>query len=581
MKFRIFTTLALAASLMACEMVEAPVQVAAPSSDEGISLEITASIGDPATRVGYTENTDGSYSAGFVETDVLWVSFLNAENQVITSAAPVRMNVLAGTISFDKKKAKFNTASIDIPSDAATLVAYLSSTSAATAFATAPTVLDLSNQTNLNYALNNQLVVGTVKVSDIKAKESGEYTASIPFATKTSLLKFDITLPNRSTLASDAVVCLSGSKVHNIVSLNGAEPGAQSTIGDVKAKVYNVVIDTNTVTTLSAAACVWGADDLSDAKVLVYSGDDVYSANLKPTAAIAAGKVYTVKRTLVKLLRINQFIKDAAGSMDFEGGDEVVSKDFLSYSNGKVSWTANETGKPRTAELVTSNGSSIKLTQLEAKDFHGNWTLTSKVFSNDASFIGAGNAKVLNVVFGEPKNTTEITDGHGEKHTANVGITGFYKAGFVVDAVVDIDYEKNDVRFALLLDGMKAQNVGGKYFSFLPGICATWSAPSFSSPWIFVCPDFGLSRDNDYEWVWFDLNDDWTQFTYSSGINAQRLANETAYSSSGKYMPFIIGFCVVGSSAEDVTAATAAKSYTLVYQFNDDASNDGSYFTRK
>ena len=55
---KILTIFALAASLLACNKVEN--EVVAPENGAK-TLTITATLGDPATRLSYSEATDGSY----------------------------------------------------------------------------------------------------------------------------------------------------------------------------------------------------------------------------------------------------------------------------------------------------------------------------------------------------------------------------------------------------------------------------------------------------------------------------------------------------------------------------------------
>ena len=124
---------------------------------------------------------------------------------------------------------------------------------------------------------------------------------------------------------------------------------------------------------VSAAAAVWAADDLNS-KIFVNIGEDTFIADFKPAASIVAGKVYTVERTLAKVSMASQWISDEAGSVDFpDGGSAAVTEGFLSYANGKISWTKNETGKPRSAKLIFANGSTFEAVQIGPDSFKGDW----------------------------------------------------------------------------------------------------------------------------------------------------------------------------------------------------------------
>ena len=81
------------------------------------------------------------------------------------------------------------------------------------------------------------------------------------------------------------------------------------------------------------------------------------------------------------------WVTDASGSRPVSGGDGTAAHDFLSYSGGILSWSANTTGKPRSAAITLPDGSVFSITQIGPDDFKGNWTFTAKVFA------GAGACK--------------------------------------------------------------------------------------------------------------------------------------------------------------------------------------------
>lgn len=378
---KILTIFALAASLLACNKAEN--EVVAPETGAK-TLTITATIGDPDTRLSYSEAKDGSYKARFNENDVIWAYFAKPDNSVAGPAA--KLEIDAKTISFDGKKACFRQPLVTIPEGASKIIAYLTNTANTTNFDGGDDIVsDISSQANLTAALNNQVIYGAVDFKDLTSSDPDALAASIPFSYKTSLLKFSLALPEGTEVDPKATVSvsLSNGKIHNKLHISGGVLGAKSEEGDLNlgATVANGVV--------TAYAAVWAGDDLTS-KIFVNIGEETFVADFKPAASVVAGKVYTVERTLAKVSMASQWISDEAGSIDFpNGGSAAVSEGFLSYANGKISWTKNETGKPRSAKLIFANGSTFEALQIGPADFKGAWTFTTKVFAQAGSFVPA------------------------------------------------------------------------------------------------------------------------------------------------------------------------------------------------
>lgn len=373
---KILTIFALAASLLACNKVEN--EVVAPENG-AMTLTITATLGDPATRLSYSEATDGSYKARFNNEDVVWAYFAKADNSV---AGPVtKLAIDPKSISFDGKTACFRQPAVSIPEGSTKIIAYLANTANTTNFDGGDDIVsDISSQANLTAALNNQVIYGAVDFKDLTSTNSDALAASIPFSYKTSLLKFSLALPEGTEVDPKAAVSvtLSNGKIHNKLHISGGVLGAKSEEGELKlgATVANGMV--------SAAAAVWAADDLNS-KIFVNIGEDTFIADFKPAASIVAGKVYTVERTLaVSAKPVTMWANDDAASVDFKySGGEDLTNDWLSCKAGKISWTANTTGAPRTAKLTFKNGSSFEMWQADPKDlvatFAGAYTLTGDV----------------------------------------------------------------------------------------------------------------------------------------------------------------------------------------------------------
>lgn len=565
---KILTIFALAASLLACNKVEN--EVVAPENGAK-TLTITATLGDPATRLSYSEATDGSYKARFNENDVVWAYFAKADNSV---AGPVtKLAIDPKSISFDGKTACFRQPAVSIPEGSTKIIAYLANTANTTNFDGGDDIVsDISSQANLTAALNNQVIYGAVDFKDLTSTNPDALAASIPFSYKTSLLKFSLALPEGTEVDPKAAVSvtLANGKIHNKLHISGGVLGAKSEEGELKlgATVANGMV--------SAAAAVWAADDLNS-KIFVNIGEDTFIADFKPAASIVAGKVYTVERTLAKVSMASQWISDEAGSVDFpDGGSAAVTEGFLSYADGKISWTKNETGKPRSAKLVFANGSTFEALQIGPADFKGAWTFTTKVFAQAGSFVPAKDPYTFgDVTLGEPRNTEALVAPDGKTYTNNIGVKGLF-FDTVLDACLDIDYEAKTLRMGLFLDTRDGigQQVNGKYATYFPGL-ATKSATAWGKPWLYTETDLG---DPDYVWMWFKISEDFNTIIYQNRTTADvELQTLTQY--SNPTMNQICGFGVVLSNTNAFNHSTV-NAYANFFQCNP-VKETGEFFTRK
>lgn len=564
---KILTIFALAASLLACNKVEN--EVVAPENGAK-TLTITATIGDPDTRLSYSEATDGSYKARFNENDVVWAYFAKADNSV---AGPVtKLAIDPKSISFDGKTACFRQPAVSIPEGSTKIIAYLANTANTTNFDGGDDIVsDISSQANLTAALNNQVIYGAVDFKDLTSTNPDALAASIPFSYKTSLLKFSLALPEGTEVDPKAAVSvtLSNGKIHNKLHISGGVLGAKSEEGDLNlgATVANGVV--------TAYAAVWAADDLNS-KIFVTIDKDSFLADFKPSATIAAGKVYTVERAVTKVSMETKWIADEAGSVEFpNGGAAAVTEGFLSYADGKISWTKNETGKPRSAKIVFANGSTFEALQIGPADFKGAWTFTTKVFAQAGSFVPAKDPYTFgDVTLGEPRNTEALVAPDGKTYTNNIGVKGLF-FDTVLDACLDIDYEAKTLRMGLFLDTRDGigQQVNGKYATYFPGL-ATKSATAWGKPWLYTETELG---DPDYVWMWFKISEDFNTIIYQNRTTADvELQTLTQY---GSTINQICGFGVVLSNTNAFNHSTV-NAYANFFQCNP-VKETGEFFTRK
>lgn len=565
---KILTIFALAASLLACNKVEN--EVVAPENGAK-TLTITATLGDPATRLSYSEATDGSYKTRFNNDDVVWAYFAKADNSV---AGPVtKLAIDPKSISFDGKTACFRQPAVSIPEGSTKIIAYLANTANTTNFDGGDDIVsDISSQANLTAALNNQVIYGAVDFKDLTSTNPDALAASIPFSYKTSLLKFSLALPEGTEVDPKAAVSvtLANGKIHNKLHISGGVLGAKSEEGDLNlgATVANGVV--------TAYAAVWAADDLNS-KIFVTIDKDSFLADFKPSATIAAGKAYTVERTVTKVSMETKWIADEAGSVEFpNGGAAAVTEGFLSYADGKISWTKNETGKPRSAKLVFANGSTFEALQIGPADFKGAWTFTTKVFAQAGSFVPAKDPYTFgDVTLGEPRNTEALVAPDGKTYTNNIGVKGLF-FDTVLDACLDIDYEAKTLRMGLFLDTRDGigQQVNGKYATYFPGL-ATKSATAWGKPWLYTETELG---DPDYVWMWFKISEDFNTIIYQNRTTADvELQTLTQYSDAT--MNLICGFGVVLSNTNAFNHSTV-NAYANFFQCNP-VKETGEFFTRK
>lgn len=380
MKKNIFALIALAVAFVGCskEASETPSPAA-----EGQKFVITASVGDPATRLGYVENDQNGFTAKFTSSEKISLYFLKADNSVALSRV---LSIDGYSISDDGRTAKFETTDLTIPTDAVKLAAYLYSGTGST-YTDEKATTDLSLQANLGAAQSHHILYATSNVADIKTDANGVAVANLKFAYKTALLRFTLTFPEdvKVTMDKNTVITLNnaGNTVHNALDIVWGELADTSAKGDI------VFYPTDTLGKKNVAvayACVWAADNFKDSKISVAQGADTYSVALElKKETLEAGKVYDVTRTITNVVKpVTMWTNDEAGSVEFKySGGEDLTSDWLSCKEGKVSWTANTTGALRNAKLTFKNGSSFEMWQADPKDlvatFAGAYTLTGDV----------------------------------------------------------------------------------------------------------------------------------------------------------------------------------------------------------
>lgn len=283
--------------------------------------------------------------------------------------------------------------------------------------------------------------------------------------------------------------------------------------------------------------------------------------------------------------KVDKWVDDAAGSQAISASGTPTGGDgWLTYADGKVSWTANTTGHPRTSTLTFENGSSFKLTQIAPADFKGGWKFTTKIFAGAGASAKAADPGVMSVTFVDPLKPATLKDVDGVEHTNNIGLKGLF-FDTILDACVDINYEAETARIGFFLDARdgSGQAVNGKYAAYIPGI-ATRTDKAWASPWQYAETELG---DPDYVWFWFTISEDFNTIMYTNRTEKTPVEFQTLTQYLNKTMNQICAISVVLSDTNVFNHSTVSTTgnkgigvYSNVFQCNPKG-HVGEFFTRK
>lgn len=577
---------AIVAALVSCNK-EVSVNQGESSGEQEKTIVVKATLGTD-TRVDYAPTDEGGYKASFTDKDYLQIWFHKPDNG---SAGQINVAPIdPSSISEDGRSASFIVNYAEVPST----VDYVFAGLCYSGCEYSANGVSLASQTGLEInALNHCLIAGKCMISDIKVS-GDKMSVPLKLEHRTSIFKLVLTLPEGADAQtadakkpSTVSITNANNAFHNSIALAWGSFNGKETKGGISAKFAKV--DGNVATSY---VTVWAEDDFKDSKITVTTGNGVYTTDFTPAASISAGKIYTVARTLA-LPAENKVVwkNDDAGTIDFpsSGGEEVSEGGWLSCKDNKVTWTANNTGAPRTAKLSFKNGSSFELSQLSPADFKGNYSLWSKRFGTDtapnASSDNSAAVETSGIVFGDPLKGETLTDVDGKTYTNQIGVKGLYYDG-VMDATVVIDYEAMTVRVGMFLDARSTAGQlhnSGKlaeypYVCFLPGMGTTTSTSLWAATWNFVQPNLSTTDATDYTWLWFNVSSDFTTLNYSPNSSAGlQYLNTDAKTSANA----ICAITVAVSKSADISPANVRTSWDAVYQGNKFSNNDGITFIKK
>ncbi len=268
--------------------------------------------------------------------------------------------------------------------------------------------------------------------------------------------------------------------------------------------------------------------------------------------------------TIKKSENLDVWVSDDEGSAEIDGGDANLTKDFLTYSKGKVTWPKNETGAVRKASLSFANGKSITVTQIGPADFAGKWSFTGKTFAPNAKLgIAAGNTTKATVTIAAVEGQTAKSD--GRDITNNITISGLINT-YVAEGVVDIDYVKKSFRIGIFFDGEKAQKVdtgkdGYGYITLLPELGNGWGSYNF-------CP-VPFNNGSNKGWLWLTTD----------SLSKMHYGKADWQKCDGKDI-LGLAFCACKSAtpkASDYASVNIAGGYDVIWQCNTGGANDPGF----
>ena len=499
------------------------------------NYEIEETIDSNATVQTLTVNATLSGGSGegiqseITKDDVLRVLFYNA-----SGAATGHPQTLLNT-SGEGASATFSADNIAVPGDAATIKAYLENRNVSKInYISSPSKADYTEQGGtLKSAQGLQIISGT-----------GSLGSTINLSYATSIIKVTASYPEGVT--PDAA--------NTTISLDINAIG-EATIGDAitgKTATLTAPATVNGQTATAYFAVI--ASGLKDGNVFSNVGTTKYGTEFIVSGLKAAQTLNVTEE--VETLVYNLVIPDEVYTISGVKGNLKSASDWISLSGGVITVAANKTGAIRKGSIALDNDKVYNFTQIGPGEFAGGWTFITKLFDPNKT-LGKGNTNAYKAPV-----TIELAEGENGN---NAVISGLYLDA-KVEAKIVVDYETMEAKLGVYLSTSKIYDAGdGKYCVLLPE-CA--GAGSYWANYNF-CPkaDKAYSDDN-YDWLWFDLDEEYAKAKYQN-YGAGQVSPNGVY----KYC----GLSFVKASATAITGS----SYDVIYQANYNGSNaESQYFVR-
>ena len=297
----------------------------------------------------------------------------------------------------------------------------------------------------------------------------------------------------------------------------------------------------------------------SDNKIAIVSptglvtGKKPGTATIRVTSTANPGIFSECALTVNKIDTLKIVTGNKAGSHPIIGGNNpdipATGTDFLSYSNGMVFWSENNTGQIRHQELVIpATGSKIEVTQIGPEAFKGRWTMKSMKYS------GNSNPGVRDVL--------DVTIAGSTTDDCNLEIKGLYYDA-ILPAQFTIESEDGPLKIGVLLDertGHKAYN--GKtdypYVCFVP-MCANSISSFGTDNGPYEMAPVPINDSDNNMWLWFYVSDDLNTFSYSA-TNRQFVPGNGGV--GGKP---VVGISCLLSKSENPSISDFNDTYTVSY----------------
>lgn len=523
--FAIASFAAIVALAVSCEKGEQPSE----------PVDAAATVQTLTVQASLKPGSGEGMKTTFAADDILRIRFADGSGKQVG-----RTQVLPKA-SGEGASATFSADGIAVPNGASTIYAYLDNKSvSAVNYGSAPTQAKFASQNGtLAGAQANQVIMGTSSLSGNNASVSLEY--------KTTIIKTVVNYPEGVTpVAGETTVTLSCGQINKA----GIDLGlsSESTRGDITVPA---AIDGDKAVSYIA---VW-ADGLGEGSVFSNIQSTKYGCDFDADG-IGAGTTCTAELN-VETLVYNLIIPDEEYKITgVRGNLKSTSVDWITLSNGTITVAENKTGAVRTGNITLDNDKQYNITQIGPNELSGSWTLITKLFDPNKT-LGKGNTNAF-------KAPVTIALAAGENGN-NVLISGLYLDA-KVEGKVEINYETMAIRLGVYVSSTKIYDAGnGKYCVLLPECASTtayWSGYNF-------CPKADKAfSDTNYDWLWFDLNEDYSVAKYQYYGAGQ-------ISPNGSYR--YCGLSFVKASATAVTGT----SYDVIYQANYNGSNAESMYFKK
>lgn len=573
MKKTLFFALAIVCAIvLSCSKQEVTGQPASDAEECGLVVKVSM----PQTKLNYEDTSTGLVPT-FKEGDRLIAYFRNSGGSMIGNAVP--MSIDAATISTDKKTATFKSStSVTIPSTAVSIFFYLDNETNGVFALSGASINNLKNQDGtLADVSKHQVIVGNALVSDLTDNGDGKKVANVTFVYKTSVLKLALTFPAGIVPTADdnTTITITDPDVYNSVRVAWGEPHSTASNNSKGAITVHPCSVSGQVAT--AYVTVWEKSVFDGATIVANVSGDACSVDFDAAGATVAGKVHNVVRTLVVSALFDLWKNDAAGSYTIDPGLTVSASNGLAYNSGTgaVTWDANTSEIPVKKSISFTNGKSAFITQLEAKDFVGNWGITCKRYAPNTNLGVTANTTAVTQTLSVSLNSGQTFTEGTRDITNNLNIAGFINT-YIAEACADIVYDTKSLRFGIFLNGANAQAVntgktGYNYVTLLPEMGNGWTAYNF-------CP-VPFNNFTNKGWLWFvpdDADDPTGNFHYSQSDWGTYDANGTKKNVLGLVFAKCKSATPSAADYEAPNGTGSGTSYEVIYQMNPNSVNNAT-----